>query len=224
MAGKWTDRGIEDSHGHLIADLEGTVVCTKRKDREEVPVGKMILERIKEPRELPFIEGSAIEELLENDSWFQNLRISLEEANSDMRRAAARAITHREQLIQHIKEMAYDQFLAAPDLETLNSDKRFACPSHPKVRFLWEQIGVYGNPPSIVFYRRLCMECSLPKPFKRYPVAPYVNPARAYSCTTCGLVYGIPRKETEGAYGHVDRFYCVLCGKLLAESVHDLGR
>ena len=51
MSGKWTDRGIECGHNppHLVADKEGVVVCTRRKPREEIPVGRMILEESQLP-------------------------------------------------------------------------------------------------------------------------------------------------------------------------------
>ena len=46
MSGKLSERGIECSKGHLVADEDGTVVCSKSKNhKEKVPVGKMVQER-----------------------------------------------------------------------------------------------------------------------------------------------------------------------------------
>ena len=185
MSGKWTDRGIECSKGHLVADDEGTAVCHKSKDhREEVPVGRMVREH--ETIALPFAESSTAGEFLTEDAQLKealrkfNVACAAAEAAKEHADSAKRAISER------LRQIFYLKGLAVLNLEALH-DSRFACPKHRTARFQWIPIGYLGTAKRALRFQRSCLECSLPEHFRDGAPEP---PAKAYECPHCGIVLG----------------------------------
>lgn len=222
MPGKWAERGIEDSHGHLIADEEGTVVCTKRKEREEVPVGKMILKR-SENISFPFGEKSKAEEFLNQDQLLQEFYQRFENASEALRDALANSEAWKMKIVERLRAIAYQKCLAAPDLEKLH-DKRFACPSHPDSRFLWKA-RAFHHQQRIPQYQRSCLECSLPSHFRETSVGSLKEELTyAYECPCCGIVLGSFRTERSSEWGYSENYYCTLCDRFLEDYVADVGR
>jgi len=238
MSGKWTDRGIECGHNpsHLVADHEGIAVCTKRKPREEIPVGKMCIEKLFPhglheeifigvgqtllERLAPSANKSPEVGFIAQDLEIQQWHDELARANAIVLNAQKYAEEKLGALRACFREVIYEKNLAVPTLETLH-DVRFACPTHPKSRFVWLRIvqRVGGTYP--VEFKRSCLECSLPEHFKKAleenDTSSQEVPDCAYECPNCGIVLGkydgvTPEGDPRWVAYQDTSILCRLCG------------
>lgn len=231
MSGKWTKRGIECEHepSHLVANKDGIVVCNKRKPREEVPVGKLIIERLspKGPykrlyrgvgetlltRLAPSSNKTPEVGLIARDPEIQQRVDELAEANAMVENIEAYAKTKLEALSARFQDFIYEKGLAAPTLEALH-DPRYGCGLHPEARFLWRP---FESLKVIKMFRRDCVACLNPELARVIACEPKRIPEIAYKCFTCGFVLGGAEVQNDSPPVY-KKWYCTLCGTKIGEA------